>query len=358
VDVFRVEREGETGQRKEPVERIKVGGHLAGHGGEQLGDPPPVPVPASRLALQFLEEGLLALHTREVAAGVVAETDEVEGVVAPEQLVPGGDVDGFPGAALGVVVATVDRVVDAAEDIDDVPEAAEVHLDEVVDRQPRELANGLDAERRPAVRVGDVDLVVAVPGKLDVQIPGKRQHGDALRVGIEAHEQEGIGSARVPRTRVAADQEDVHRFVGQWRTELVPGMAHRRCDRAAAIAHVAERPVRPPKGEAGERKDHGDHGEPDDLHGKAPSVRKIGRHGGAGGGDRDGRADQQPVRHPARRVREIEDRPEVLERPPAQVPEDDRCGSRRRHGQKPQEDGSYRPPSATAMPPRQRRQRV
>jgi len=55
-----VHLEDELDEWLQPLERIDVGGRLAGDGLDELEDLAPVPAPAVRLALQLLDEELLA----------------------------------------------------------------------------------------------------------------------------------------------------------------------------------------------------------------------------------------------------------------------------------------------------------
>ena len=90
-------------------------------------------MPAQRLPLELAQEQLLALHAAPVAELVVAEAHEAQGVVAVEPLIAGLEVDRRVAGDGGVVgVLAVDVEVDAAEVVDDVDEADEVDVDEVV----------------------------------------------------------------------------------------------------------------------------------------------------------------------------------------------------------------------------------
>lgn len=128
--------------------------------------------PAGRLALQLAQEELLALDAPEVEVLVVTEAHEAQRAVAVQKLIAGVEVDRLVVVLKGMVVAVVDLQVDAAQQIHDVGEAAEVDVDEVVDRQPEHVAQREQRQRRPALGVGGVDLAHAVAG--DVYPPVSR----------------------------------------------------------------------------------------------------------------------------------------------------------------------------------------
>ena len=119
------------------------------------------------LVLEGADEGLLARVAVEVAVGV-PEPDERERLVAVQLLVAGLQVDRRVEAVV-VVVAAVDVHPDPAELVDDLGEAAEVDRDQVVDRHPGELADGVERPARAAVGVRRVDLrrrTVERPGQM------------------------------------------------------------------------------------------------------------------------------------------------------------------------------------------------
>jgi hypothetical protein len=111
----------------------------------------------------------------------VAVADVVERVLALEPLVAGLHVDrgvglARPGRGVVVVVAAVHVDVNAADVVDRAPEAPEVHVDHVVDREllaRRLLEQALDRGHglaRAADLVGRVDLVRARAGDPHPQI--------------------------------------------------------------------------------------------------------------------------------------------------------------------------------------------
>ena len=116
------------------------------------------------LLLQRLDELLLAGDPVVVVVGV-AVADELERLGAAQQLVARLDVDVgvvLRGAAVvDVVVAAVDVEPDPAELVDDLLEAVEVDRDQVVDREARQVLDGVDGAGRAAVGVGGVDPVDA-----------------------------------------------------------------------------------------------------------------------------------------------------------------------------------------------------
>ena len=114
------------------------------------------------LLLQRADELLLARHPVVVVVGV-AEADELERSLAVEQLVARLQVDvgvvGRGAADIPVVVAPVDVEPDAAELVDDLLEAVEVHGHQVVDPEARRLLDGGERAGGLAVGVRCVDPV-------------------------------------------------------------------------------------------------------------------------------------------------------------------------------------------------------
>ena len=106
------------------------------------------------LALERLHELLLARDAVEVGVGV-PEAHVVERLPPGELLVAGPEVDRrVAGRAAAVVeVAAVDVDPRAAEPVDDLPEAAEVDRDQVVDLHAGERPHRLQRALRAAVRV-------------------------------------------------------------------------------------------------------------------------------------------------------------------------------------------------------------
>ena len=99
--------------------------------------------------LQRIEEQLLPREPVEVGVGV-PEADEVERLLAVELLVAGMQVDlrVAAGPPERVDVAVVDVDVDAVQLVHEQLEAVEVDRDQVVDRQARQLRDGLERARR------------------------------------------------------------------------------------------------------------------------------------------------------------------------------------------------------------------
>ena len=142
------------------------------------------------LLLGLAQEVLLAGRAHDVGV-LVAEAHVLERLAPAHALVAGLDVD--VGVLGGVVeVAPVDVHVDAADRVDRAPEAAEVHVDHVVDRQAGDRLDGLERELGPAELVGGVDLVRAVAGDLDLEVARQRQDRRGLLVRVEAHEHDRV----------------------------------------------------------------------------------------------------------------------------------------------------------------------
>ena len=190
----------------------------------------------AELPLELAQEHLLPHDAPEVTRLVVAEADERQRVPAVEPLIARLQVDRREvGHRRVVVVAAIDHEVRPAQLVDHADEAPEVDVDEVVDLQPRELLHRLEGERGAVLastqRVRGVDAIGAVARYLDTQVARDRQHRDALRLGVEAHQDEGVGAADVRRTEdlaaVAAEEQDRHRLAGQGLGELLARGAHR-----------------------------------------------------------------------------------------------------------------------------------
>ena len=125
-----------------------------------------------------------------------------------------------------VAVAAVDAadhaaagVVDAAERVDEVGEVLEVDLDEVVDLDAEVLLDRADRQRRPADRVGGVDLVAAVAGDVDQRVARDRQARGlpaAERISMIVSERLGrIVDARLRRSFVRASEPSTRIVVGE-----------------------------------------------------------------------------------------------------------------------------------------------
>ena len=296
VDLGGVDLEREPHERLDLPERVQVGLGLAGDGLDELEDLGPVAAPAAGLALHLLEEQLLALHAAEVEELVVPEAHVVERLLAAHELVAGLQVDGLVVRARRHEVLVVDGQVDAAEDVDHVPEPGEVDLDPAVDGQAGDLLEGLDDERRSAVGVGLVHLVETDAGDLDLEVARQREHGDALRLRVEAHEHLRVRAAGIAEDAVlvGADEQDVHRLVGERHLDLLVGRLDRRAllrrlGGGARVADLGYEAVRVADGEARRGQDEDDHGDADQLDGE------VAAEGDVGGDERRRRRPRRPA---------------------------------------------------------------
>src|SRR5438105_12425387 len=173
----------------------------------------------SALRLELADEALLARRADDVIV-VVAVTDIVQPVGAAQPLVTGGDVDLRVAPTLVVVVA-VDVDVNAAELVDDLAEAAEVDVDDVVDPQAGELLDRAQRQLHAAVGVGLVQLGDAVARDLHLEVTRERQQRGGLLGGVEADKHHRVRApwaadevrrAHLPLVR--ADDEDRLRLAG------------------------------------------------------------------------------------------------------------------------------------------------
>ena len=99
------------------------------------------------------------------------------------------------GAARDLVAdRAVQLDVDAAERVDQVPEAREVNDRDVVDLDPEQLLDGLDHQRGAAEAVGSVDLVVAELGDRRQGVAGDRQLLERAAAGSQDHDRIGAGA--------------------------------------------------------------------------------------------------------------------------------------------------------------------
>src|SRR5216683_1900509 len=121
-----------------------------------------------RLAEQRREEPLLVLDPGQVGEG---EGVPVPGVRQRGQAVHMVYACGQVKAAGGVIYRIGQADVHPAERIDDLDEAEEVDLDEVVDGQPCVLLHRLHHQLRATQAERSVDLVHAVPGDLHPRVP-------------------------------------------------------------------------------------------------------------------------------------------------------------------------------------------
>ena len=121
----------------------------------------------------------------------------------------------------------VDVEPHAAEVVDELREAAEVDGDEVVDRQSRERAHGLDAAGCAALRERRVDPVAKIGAARAFdrrdQVTRERQHRERPRVGIGPDEDQGVGAAGelglLALSAVGADYERDRRLTGNRHVE-------------------------------------------------------------------------------------------------------------------------------------------
>ncbi len=292
---------------------------------DELEDLGPVLAPAAGLALHLLEEELLALHAREVARLVVAEAHEVERLLAVHELVAGLEVDGLPARPWRVVVAVVDGDVDAAEDVDDVPEAGEVDLDVVVDRQAGERGERLHRAGRPAVGVGGVHLVVADSVDVDAQVArdarasrcswwrGRGARGSACPSG--RGRRAPLLSEPMSRTFMA-----------------LPGSSGRSCWRVlVTIAFCAAVwpptaltvPLAHPRARPGAASAIDDDGDADELDGEVAAEGDVGGDGREDGDGQHRHGDHRPAGDLAGEARQVEGRLRVADHVAAVEPEED-----------------------------------
>ena len=151
----------------------------------------------------------------------MAEAHEVQRLRAAELLVAGLEVDRRvvrAGAGVVVEVAPVDVDVDALEPVDRAAEAAEVHVDDVVDVDVQQVADRADRELRAAEVVGLVDLALPVAGDLDLEVARDRHDRHRVLVGVQADDDDRVRArpdlADVGEAAVGAEQEDRLRLAG------------------------------------------------------------------------------------------------------------------------------------------------
>ena len=175
----------------------------------------------AELVLGLAEEVLLARGPDEVVVEV-AVADVVQGVGAAELLVAGRDVDrrvvrpAPVGRAVVVEVAPVDVGVHAAEPVDRPAKAAEVHVDDVVDRDAEHVAQGADGERRAADLERGVDLVgdgAVLRRDLHLEVARDRHDRRDAPARVQAQEDDRVRAGRALRrdvgeAAVRAEQED------------------------------------------------------------------------------------------------------------------------------------------------------
>ena len=202
----------------------------------------------------------------------MAVADEIERLVAVQLLVAREEIDdGIAGRPADVVeVAPVDVEPDPAEGVHQLVEAAEVDGDQIVHRQPRQLADGFQRALGPALGVGAVDPRAegrtAGTDDVDVEVPGQREHRDrlGLRVGADEHDRvgAGLGAPRLALAAVVADDERRRRLAGQRDVEALRRDLHVRRVRDDRRHALVEPEVRASRDRA--RADEQRHQEPDE----------------------------------------------------------------------------------------------
>ena len=166
------------------------------------------------LLAQVAQEVLLARHAHEIRV-FVAVAHVAQRVLVAQLLVAGLEVDFrvvFGRRPVDVVVAVVDVHVHAAERVDHVDEAGEVHVHDavqlqrgkhlVLDRFRGQHHRPPHAAQPAADRVGGVDLLVRVVlpagrGDVDLEVARYRQHRGLPLCGVEAHQQHRVAVRRV-----------------------------------------------------------------------------------------------------------------------------------------------------------------
>ena len=216
------------------------------------------------------------------------EADEVERLLAAQELVARLQVDVrvvvVVRAGVLVVVPAVDVHPHAAELVDDLLEPVEVHGDQVVDRQSRQVLHRQDGSRRAAARVRRVDAVAArrdVAGVVGlraravdrhVEVTREREQRDRLRRRIGTYEHQRVRERRPVRLDagavVVADHQrdrglvrerdverlrcahDLRRVRAHGRDRLVEVQIGAACDGEAERREDDERPDHDPPEEA------------------------------------------------------------------------------------------------------------
>ena len=183
------------------------------------------------------------------------EADEVERLIPTQLLVPGLQVDRrVPGwTALRIEVAPVDVHPDSTELVDQLAEAPEVDRDQVVDRNARELAHGLERASSTAVGVGSVDLGrvrrFAGADDLCLEIAWEREHRDRVVLRIRADKHEGVRargrSLGLARATVVPDDESCRGLTGDREIEPLRSDPHIDASRCHGGHRLMEIEVRP-----------------------------------------------------------------------------------------------------------------
>ena len=225
------------------------------------------------LALECLHELLLTRDPVEVRVRVPV-ANVVERLPPGELLVARLEVDlrVAERAAAVVEVAPIDVDPGAVESVDDLPEAAEVDRDQVVDLHPGEEPHGLQRALRPAGRVCGVDLVEerrpSRAADLDAHVAREREERDRVGRRIGPDEHEGVGAPGGPFSlaSVVPDHERDRGLPGQGNRELAGGLADLgglRGDRRNRLVEIEIRPAGRP-GRDDETRDPEPHRDPPD----------------------------------------------------------------------------------------------
>src|SRR3954447_21154918 len=246
-------REEHELEQREDVRRAPealVGVRVAGEDRRELLAPAVVEQAAGAGGVaQLAQEVLLARRAHEVVVAV-AVADVVEGVLAMELLVARVDVDRGVVLAVGVVVevVAVDVDVDAADVVDDLAEAAEVDLDDVVDLERlaglgEQALDRPDRQPRAAQLVRRVDAVAVVARDVGLEVARDRHHRGRVSVRVQPHEQDRVRPRLEPELPVAvalvgAQDHDRLRLAGLGAVDL--GDLDRRP--ALPLDHVDDRP--------------------------------------------------------------------------------------------------------------------
>ena len=238
------------------------------------------------LLLHRLQEELLPGIAVEIRVEV-AEPHVGEGVRGIHTLVSRQQIDLRHTRAVGGVteIAVIDVEPDAAEIVHELRKAPEVDRDEVVDRQPRERAHGLDASERTTERERSVDPIsrVRMARTFDRrdQVTGEREHGERVRPGIGPNEDQRVRSPRQLRLlalpAVGADHERDRGLARDRQVEPLGGGAVRLRLRGDCVEELMGLEVGRPSHSARNDDrcdDHPEHHGPDDLPGiPAPRFR-------------------------------------------------------------------------------------
>jgi len=138
---------------------------------------------------------------------------------------------GLGAGLLGVDVHPADRVGHRLEPV----ETDDGHM---VERNVDQLLQRADEQLRTAVRVGGVDLVLAMPGHVDVHVAGEVHEVDLLAVTADVHQDDDVGtSVGHAAAAVRADQQDVLGVLGRW-VLGGRGLARARCRQQSLVLDV------------------------------------------------------------------------------------------------------------------------